>query len=162
MGRPFSSAAYETFMFPVPHEVFYRAKDAAMQQLGKPYDRASASWRILIRPPSPTTKAWWCASLSHYILKQIGVAKYQPLNTLGVSALVFVASKTIKKDNLAVRPIVDRQLVQGLQHALFASAVPYDQRFAMVRSAVQLATRNAVETSCQVTVPPHQTPVTHL
>lgn len=162
MGRVFSSRKYQTLSFQVTPEKYHLAKNFALSQLGKPYDRYAASWRILVLPPSPTEKRWWCASLSHAILKKIGVLQWQPLNTLNVGALVYCASRSSRHDPNISRPHEAILVARAVGEMMFGPTLPPGKQYQTVRAAAWHATRGAVETSCHVVLPPVNVPASQL
>jgi len=154
MSRVFSSAAYKTIAFKVTHEQFCAAKNFALRQLGKPYDRAAASWRIVVFPPTPTVRRWWCASLAHAILKHIGILRWQPLNTLNVGAIIMLASKSDRRDANSARPQQQRFIHTALSELLFAPMYRTGQAYPTIADEILRGATRATEASCALMVPP--------
>lgn len=92
--RPFSNKAYQFLHLRVTRTEYHEALNFATDQIGKPFDPKGASWRLMIRPVYPTHKRWWCASLSHAILKRAGMLVHYPLNTLDVDDVVRLVTTT--------------------------------------------------------------------
>jgi hypothetical protein len=151
MLRAFTSPTYQTVSIRVSERDLLRAKDFAMAQLGKPYDFAGASWRLLIYPPAPTHDRWWCGSLTHGILKKAGLLRYQPLNTFTVGHIVAHITKSEWVDMNTVRPRQSRLVGDVVASALFgprfAPGMPYP---GAVQQLLDDA-RTAVDTSCNDT-----------
>lgn len=87
-ARPFTNPGYKFFHVNVSRMEFQQALAFALRQIGKPYDHTSASWRILVFPPNPSTKTYWCASLTHAILQHANILQHYPLNTLDCDDII--------------------------------------------------------------------------
>lgn len=110
--RPFTNDAYQYITLSCSASQFRRALEFAIDQSGKPYDAAGASWRLMLFPSAPTTSAWWCASLTHGILQKAGMLKTYPLNSLDVDNIVTLIEKSSRK---RVSIPVQRHLIEAIQ-----------------------------------------------
>jgi hypothetical protein len=119
--RPFSNPAYQFLHLRVSRQEYMTALDFATKQIGKPFDSAGASWRLMVWPVAPTHKRWWCASLSHAILKRAGMLLYYQLNTLDVDDVVRYVkqSKRVTEGQL---PLTRRLGAEAFANRMFFDA----------------------------------------
>jgi hypothetical protein len=118
--RPFSNKAYQFLHLRVTRQQYTEALLFATKQIGKPFDSDGASWRLMVWPVAPTHKRWWCASLSHAILKRAGLLLYYQLNTLDVDDVV----RYVKQSKCVIEGQLPRQGRLGAE--AFAGRMFYD------------------------------------
>lgn len=148
MLRSFASGNYKSLSLRVTDEQFFAAKNFAMRQLGKPYDHAAASWRILIFPPAPSHRRYWCASLAHAILQQCGFLKWNPLNTLDVSNIVSLMSKSRFLEKNSTHPSQRRSELDVLRAIWFVPTKPTGELPDGLLLQIQAEMKEAISESC--------------
>lgn len=152
MMRTFTSPKYKTLTISVDVAAFNRTRAFALNQLGRPYDFSAASWRIVLFPPAPTTRRYWCASLAHAILKHASLLRWQPLNTLDVTKIVTLVNLSGRIDYNRGRPRqmrLTRELFVGL---LFPPSHGIGTTRDTVGEIIQGARAIAAD-SCQTAIP---------
>lgn len=124
VARPFSNQGYAYFTISCTLAQYNRALHFALKQVGKPYDTAGASYRLLIFPAAPTTERWWCASLCHAILRKVGLLTYYPLNTLDVDNIVKLVIKGARerRRHAMAAPHHFRYAEREVTNALFSAS----------------------------------------
>ena len=154
MLRAFTSPKYKSLTLRVSAEQFVAAKNFAMNQLGKPYDHSAASWRILLFPPAPSTSRYWCASLAHAILKKAGFLTWQPLNTLDVTKIVVLVSKSKRVEGSVAHPRQMRLTAQIMTDSWFGPTHPTGVIPPGTFQQMAKDARAAIDASCNAAVPP--------
>ncbi len=142
-ARPFSNPGYRFIHVAVRRVEFTRALNFALKQNKKPYDSAGASWRLMVWPSPPTYKRWWCASLTHAILKKVGMLRHYMLNSLDVDDIV----KLVKHSGRRRQAMTPR----GLNLAKTSVAEKFFGAYPARSIAGEIVTdvADAVEASCR-------------
>lgn len=120
MRRVFQRHTYHTLSISVTREQFNHAVDFAIEQIGKKYDHKAASWRLLINPPKFTGERYWCASLTHAIVRKVGLLKYPRINTLDVPDIIRMLRMSHSADLTTARPLLERITNYAVSASLFA------------------------------------------
>ncbi len=104
MKRSFSNPAYRWLYFAISESEHARMIDFCEKQLGKAYDGAAASWRLMVWPPKSRGDRWWCASFVHASFRQIGMLRDYAVNTLDVDDIVSIVEFSTRRIGVAMTP----------------------------------------------------------
>lgn len=144
-ARPFSNPGYRFIHMTVRRAEFTGALQFALNQNGKPYDAVGASWRLMVWPAAPTRKRWWCASLTHAILKKAGMLTHYPLNTLDVDDIVAI-TKVSGRRNHGMTPRGRNLAKQSIAAKLFGGPAASTRNLA---GELMTDVVDAVDASCR-------------